>query len=726
MRTTIPSAIDRSGPDAQHTAPGFAPSAMRPAAPFAASESAAGLPYRLQGLTSNSARVKQLRNAPATPGTIAEARHGNGLPLHLQSGIEALSGLAMDDVTVHYNSSQPAQVGALAYAQGRTIYLGPGQETHLPHEAWHVVQQAQGRVKPNRHLPRGAAINDEHALESEADVMGMRAAHISSASSAGISAAPATLLSPPSLPPASSHHGEVRQLRLPSPGKLAALLKGPVDAAEGNALAHRNGLRLLLEAIHVTHLSVRLRSGFFDTETNADLLELVRSLLSDDPSLELKLPTFYDTKKETKSDEADRRIIAQLVSDTDWLFGQIESSQWNEELENAFPQDMAGEDRVQDARDNYRSARKSMNELYEKGCIFIDRSDYLRAIDLAGFALSTPKEGIVLQDGIIANHEAACLTLLHESMHIGGMSVEDTMYPSHPDFDTLDTYGKLCNASHYEVVPAIILEVPDAAPLPVMQDAPMLSSLPHSMDLNSDSKRPANPSSASAQSPLHLLISPSSPATQSTSPLHSTHLDEDSKLPVTPSPDDWDTASASESDTEWDESHPFNLAHKDLFGAYNASLTSYSHLMTLHHDPHRWSLELKPSLNALSVLMALTIHQKPLIDPERKSPYFDPVSEIDLALAEGITRKLLETATCLCNMNRRQIGPMTKENWIEKALRLTDRTGDIKNVMKMVNELDDATEELQKHLDIKPQTPLLRQTPSGEPPKKRSRSDGHA
>jgi hypothetical protein len=24
----------------------------------------------------------------------------------------------------------------------------PGQEQHLPHEAWHVVQQKQGRVKP--------------------------------------------------------------------------------------------------------------------------------------------------------------------------------------------------------------------------------------------------------------------------------------------------------------------------------------------------------------------------------------------------------------------------------------------------------------------------------------------------------------------------------------------------------------------------------------------------
>ena len=29
---------------------------------------------------------------------------------------------------------------ALAYAQGSDIHLAPGQEQHLPHEAWHVVQ----------------------------------------------------------------------------------------------------------------------------------------------------------------------------------------------------------------------------------------------------------------------------------------------------------------------------------------------------------------------------------------------------------------------------------------------------------------------------------------------------------------------------------------------------------------------------------------------------------
>src|ERR1700687_1184717 len=83
----------------------------------------------------------------------------------------------MDDVRVHYNSPKPATVQAHAYAQGTEIHLGPGQEQHLPHEAWHVVQQKQGRVKPTLQL-KGVAINDDTGLEREADAMGTKARNI--------------------------------------------------------------------------------------------------------------------------------------------------------------------------------------------------------------------------------------------------------------------------------------------------------------------------------------------------------------------------------------------------------------------------------------------------------------------------------------------------------------------------------------------------------------------
>jgi hypothetical protein len=114
-------------------------------------------------------------DADPLPAPVQRRPNATGLPDHLKAGVEQLSGLAMDDVRVHFNSPKPATVQAHAYAQGTDIHLGPGQERHLPHEAWHVVQQKQGRVKPTLQM-KGVAINDDAGLEREADLMGRNAA----------------------------------------------------------------------------------------------------------------------------------------------------------------------------------------------------------------------------------------------------------------------------------------------------------------------------------------------------------------------------------------------------------------------------------------------------------------------------------------------------------------------------------------------------------------------
>ena len=100
--------------------------------------------------------------------------NNTGMPDNLKAGIESLSGYSMDDVRVHYNSSKPATVQAFAYTQGTDIHVAPGQEKCLPHEAWHVAQQMAGRVSPTTNI-NGMPVNDNAALEHEADVMGERA-----------------------------------------------------------------------------------------------------------------------------------------------------------------------------------------------------------------------------------------------------------------------------------------------------------------------------------------------------------------------------------------------------------------------------------------------------------------------------------------------------------------------------------------------------------------------
>jgi hypothetical protein len=108
--------------------------------------------------------------------SIQKKENNTGLPDHLKTGMEHLSGMSLDDVKVHRNSDKPAGLQAHAYAQGTDIHLGPDQEKHLPHEAWHVVQQKQGRVKPTMQMKGNVQVNDDAVLEKEADIMGAKAA----------------------------------------------------------------------------------------------------------------------------------------------------------------------------------------------------------------------------------------------------------------------------------------------------------------------------------------------------------------------------------------------------------------------------------------------------------------------------------------------------------------------------------------------------------------------
>lgn len=121
-----------------------------------------------ESIIQNEAVVQRVQEPALTP-------NQTGMPDALKQGIESMSGLDMSDVRVHRNSSAPAQINALAYAQGTDIHLGPGQEQHLPHEAWHVVQQKQGRVQPTMQLMQGLPVNDNEGLEREATEMGNQA-----------------------------------------------------------------------------------------------------------------------------------------------------------------------------------------------------------------------------------------------------------------------------------------------------------------------------------------------------------------------------------------------------------------------------------------------------------------------------------------------------------------------------------------------------------------------
>lgn len=92
------------------------------------------------------------------------------LPLYLQHAMERPTGQSLSDVVVHHNAAEPGRLGALALATDSDIFLGPGQDDLLAHEAWHVVQQRQGRVAAT-HRMAGAAVNADPVLEIEAETV---------------------------------------------------------------------------------------------------------------------------------------------------------------------------------------------------------------------------------------------------------------------------------------------------------------------------------------------------------------------------------------------------------------------------------------------------------------------------------------------------------------------------------------------------------------------------
>ncbi len=134
-----------------------------------------GSPIQRAGPEEDELQLKSIPGGTAQRAGGRPQTNATGLPDQLKAGVESLSGLSLDDVQVHYNSTGPAALNAHAYAQGSDIHLAPGAEEHLPHEAWHVVQQKQGRVRATMQMKGGVPVNDDPTLEREADGMGAKA-----------------------------------------------------------------------------------------------------------------------------------------------------------------------------------------------------------------------------------------------------------------------------------------------------------------------------------------------------------------------------------------------------------------------------------------------------------------------------------------------------------------------------------------------------------------------
>jgi hypothetical protein len=106
---------------------------------------------------------------------------GQPIPDQVRAKMETAFGADFSDVRVHVGQ-EASSIGAIAYTWGTNIHFAPGQynphtiqgQKLLGHELWHVVQQKSGRV--SNPFGSGVAVVQDHALEAEADRMGVKAA----------------------------------------------------------------------------------------------------------------------------------------------------------------------------------------------------------------------------------------------------------------------------------------------------------------------------------------------------------------------------------------------------------------------------------------------------------------------------------------------------------------------------------------------------------------------
>lgn len=146
-------------------------------------------PSRVQQSKRNEEGVQMVDNRSLTAlqakmaSIVQQAENKTGIPDDVKQRMEDSFNTDFSGVRVHPDSSAAPEVGALAYTQGTDIHFAPGQfkpdtsagQQLLGHELAHVVQQAEGRVQPTTEIG-GMPVNDNEALEHEADVLGAKAA----------------------------------------------------------------------------------------------------------------------------------------------------------------------------------------------------------------------------------------------------------------------------------------------------------------------------------------------------------------------------------------------------------------------------------------------------------------------------------------------------------------------------------------------------------------------
>lgn len=251
----------------------------------------------------------------------------------------------------------------------------------------------------------------------------------------------------------------VRRRRIPAASKLAVTMpSGGTDVAAHQAgllrvvsraweeltVAQKATVRAAAAAFGISGATDALIMAALAAGTRQQLLRFAGAIRAADPTTRLGDPALIDIG--ARPGTSDAANIATLVSKANAIFTEIALG-----LHDADITDVFGAANVAAAKTKYALARTAMNSLHTSNHIVTDRSGYSAEVFLGGLTNSSQ---ISLEPNAIDDptNNVSVATMVHEAMHAGGGNVHDLGYTSDGAFTKLSESVKLMNAAHFEVV----------------------------------------------------------------------------------------------------------------------------------------------------------------------------------------------------------------------------------------------------------------------------------
>jgi hypothetical protein len=501
----------------------------------------------------------------------------------------------LSHVRAHTGSGAAANalaLGAEAFARGSDVTFSRKPSLHTAaHEAAHVIQQQAGVNVPGNTGRAG------DAYERHADEVADRVARGQSVE-ALLDAPPGVGGAPPNTAQSSQRArlaaSPVVQMRR-IPPNVRALLTATGGGQGANFAANEAGAsRLIDHAMEELTPAERAQvetarlGGLTDAQFNAlpkleQRSRWAEAIIAQFPDLKLGDPKLIDTGPRPATPDAAN--ITKLVGNADKIFNDVATG-----LRDTWLTQVFGAGSVAAAKAKYAKGRTAMNTLHGTDSIVTDRSGYSEEVSLGGLTdpPGTAGQKIRLEKASIDAPDSndSVATLLHESMHAGNSDVGD----KYIGLETESEAHKLTFASCFEVVAWRTLDPTNAGAFAVPPTFTTFKTfIPAGTTVGGVTAAPLTKAEEGARAASELFREAWTIGLN----LHPLYVQ------LFRTPTDWTAPQAGFGGKRFDNSLPF------------------------------WSKVQK-----------LTIHQKTTIDPASPDEARHPVSQIDVALSEGLVRRL--------------------------------------------------------------------------------------